>query len=316
MSVTAVARASFDASNLVHEHPPVFHNDRKRMLYERISMPIGGTLQVSRWQGELPATFKLPPRPRLVMQEDIFSYPEEESGTTTWHLNFADAELFGYYSGPLLAQDEHQVLEHPILGSLREALVRLQHTQPELAPRTRGRGPTPYLIKGAQRSICFDTVTGPYGNAFASSSPERVLSAAVFLNPPTFSNILAMEAPRPGFGAYSREEIRDVLETAFIGFSASKVESGSLQGVVHTGNWGCGAYGGNPVLMALLQLIAAQLAGLDCLVYHTVSAQGSEAYRVAAELCDGLLLTSTFDTGEFIEQVHSMRFEWGQSDGN
>jgi Poly (ADP-ribose) glycohydrolase (PARG) len=37
---------------------------------------------------------------------------------------------------------------------------------------------------------------------------------------------------------------------------------------VHTGYWGCGAFGGNRVLMALLQVLAAGSAGLDQLVFH------------------------------------------------
>ena len=30
---------------------------------------------------------------------------------------------------------------------------------------------------------------------------------------------------------------------------------------LHIGYWGCGAYGGNPVLMIAVQLLAARLAG-------------------------------------------------------
>ena len=130
------------------------------------------------------------------------------------------------------------------------------------------------------------------------------------------SNNLAKKPQKPGYGAYTRDEIQEVLETAFIGFSACKRESGSSQAVVHTGNWGCGAYGGNPVLMALLQLTAARLAGIDRLVNNTVSPRFSEAYLQAVELSDEVLQGEVVDTAEFIERVHSMEFEWGESDGN
>ncbi len=89
------------------------------------------------------------------------------------------------------------------------------------------------------------------------------MAATTFIDPPTFSNIVAMEAPPGGHGPYTRDEIEDILATAFIGFSACRLESGSVGAIVHTGNWGTGAYGGDRVLMALLQLIAARLAGLD-----------------------------------------------------
>lgn len=39
-----------------------------------------------------------------------------------WHINFADFHLFGFYEGGLFAQDEMQVAEHPILGSIRDYL--------------------------------------------------------------------------------------------------------------------------------------------------------------------------------------------------
>jgi hypothetical protein len=316
MPVESIARLVFDARELVREYPPLFHHDHKRMLFERITVPITGTLEVSRWMGQLPPAADLVLRPQFEMREDVFSYPAEESGTRAWHLNFADAELFGFYAGPLLAQDEHQVLEHPVLGSLREMLRHLHVTRPEFAPRTRDMGPTPYLVKGAQRSLAFDTVNGPYGNAFSRESPERILRATTFLDPPTFSNILAMEAPKPGFGIYTRDEIQDVLETAFIGFSASKAESGSSQTLVHTGNWGCGAYGGNHVLMALLQHTAAQLAGVDRLVYHTASAQGSEACREALAHLEELVPETRVDIRDLIDAIYAKGFKWGQPDGN
>src|SRR5437016_555494 len=135
-AVEAIAQIEFDSNDLLERHPPRFSNDRKRILFEKIKVPIRGTIAVSRWRGVLPDVVTTSKRPDLQMREDIFAYPEVESGTTAWHLNFADAELFGYYGGPLLAQDEHQVLEHPILGSVREALLDLQRTRPELAPRT------------------------------------------------------------------------------------------------------------------------------------------------------------------------------------
>jgi hypothetical protein len=58
---------------------------------------------------------------------------------------------------------------------------------------------------------------------------------------------------------------------------------------IHTGNWGTGAYGGNRVLMAALQLLAARLARTDTFVYHTVDAINTTAYQHAARLLDYLV---------------------------
>jgi hypothetical protein len=315
--VEAIARVELVAADLIRNHPPAFSNPHKRMLFEKVPMPITGTLHVSRWRGELPRLVESTKQPALQMVEDIFSYPPEEPGAIDWHLNFADAELFGYYSGPLLAQDEHQVLEHPVLGSLRDALTDLARTRPELAPRTRDQtGPTPYLVRNAQRCLSFDTINGPYGMAFANAGVGRILGATTFLEPPTFSNILAMVAPPGGHGRYERNEIADILRTAFVGFSTCREESGGLRVVVHTGNWGCGAFGGNPVLMAFLQLCAARLAAVDEVVYHTFSSPFSEAYRQALSRLDEIAPGQTIDTEQLIDRVDAMAFRWGVSDGN
>jgi len=41
----------------------------------------------------------------------------------------------------------------------------------------------------------------------------------------TISNIIAMEAPSGGKGAYTLEQITDAFQTAFTAFSAAKAES-------------------------------------------------------------------------------------------
>lgn len=48
--------------------------------------------------------------------------------------------------------------------------------------------------------------------------------------------------------------------------------------VVHTGNWGTGAFGGNRILMATIQLLASQVAQVDELVFHTFEPSATDAY--------------------------------------
>lgn len=206
------------------------------------------------------------------------------------------------------------MLEHPILGSLREYLLKLQHDRLELAPKTWDAGPTPYLIKGAQRCISFDTVRGPYGNAFAKAPWDVIANFATLLVPPTLTNIVAMAAPAGGYGTYSKDEIRMILLTAFVGFAACRAES-SGRSVVHTGNWGCGAFGGNPVLMALLQMAAATLAGLDELVYHTFEPSYTASYRRAEAMWHASPPTPGSRVEDFIDHISSIGFEWGMSNG-
>lgn len=61
--------------------------------------------------------------------------------------------------------------------------------------------------------------------------------------------------------------IRRELTKAFCGFSCPGVPEGK-RAAVATGNWGCGAFRGDPQLKSLLQLMAAAVAGRD-VVYFT-----------------------------------------------
>ncbi len=69
---------------------------------------------------------------------------------------------------------------------------------------------------------------------------------------------------------YRPNLIRRELNKAFVGFhSQSEVASGqSPPAAVATGNWGCGAFGGDPYLKCLIQLMAAAESGRD-LCYFT-----------------------------------------------
>ncbi len=47
------------------------------------------------------------------------------------------------------------------------------------------------------------------------------------------------------------------------------------QPLIHTGFWGCGAFGGNRTLMVILQALAADLAGVET-VFWAVDKRGVE----------------------------------------
>lgn len=53
--------------------------------------------------------------------------------------------------------------------------------------------------------------------------------------------------------------------------------------MIHTGWWGCGAFGGNRRLMAILQFAAAQLAGVDAVVFHRGSDDAADEAGAALE---------------------------------
>ncbi len=305
-------QARFDAHALVTDHPPEFRSEKKRALFERVA-PAGtihnGTFEVLRFGPRAPSGRFDPARgPHVEVVPDVFAYAETGRGTD-WYLNFAHHELFSCYGTRLFAQDELQVAEHPALGSLCEALL----ADPVVTPLTVEDGaPTPVLVRGVERRAAIDT-TEIYGNALAVAPDDVVDRAVRRLDPPPRSNLLAIEAPFGHAGPYTESQLDYILRTAFSGFAAA-VEVSPEGAVVHTGFWGCGAYGGNRVLMPLLQLVAANLAGVEALYFYAVRADGvpafEEARRVLAELAP-----EPVEVEALLQRILRCGFEWGVSNG-
>jgi hypothetical protein len=328
-----IERRDFVVATLMAEYRPIWHHPNKQIVFEIACTPdavLGGRLAYSRWEAmPLPASLKPAMAARLVrVQDGFYDYiPSLDPDVgIEWHVNFADPHLFVAYASSLFAQDEMQVAEHPTLGAMREALIA-----DGLATVTVARGePTPVLVMGAERRCRVATSpdaaegrpAGLYGNAFARADGDAVRRATTPIEPPTITNLIAMAAPPGGYGRYGADEIESVLTTAFAGFRAAVLESRRERGratpvAVHTGYWGCGAFGGNRVLMALLQVLAAGSAGLDQLVFHVGDPRGREPLEAALRLINGSLGTDLdLGTRELINRIEMIGFEWGVSDGN
>jgi hypothetical protein len=340
-----LVRAEFETESLIRQHPPQWHHPNKQVVYEVATStgdPFAGRIRYARWaEMELPE--RSPPQraepdpatgnPAAGVRFDIrpghYDYAPDARGRTEWHVNFADPHLFGMYEWALFAQDEIQVAEHPVLGSVRDALTEAGKAT---GPRTvdRDRRPTPVTVTGVQRRVAIDT-RGIYGNAFAAAPESTVRAACTPLSPPTMSNIVAMAAPAVGHGVYSRAEIDYILGCAYTGFRAARAESEALAAtepgvdgagrgraapgvLVHTGFWGCGAFGGNRTLMPMLQAFAAELAGVD-VAFHAFDEAG-------IAMAEGALATYrelravTPGTRALLDAIEDQEFEWGVSDGN
>lgn len=333
LSPSLICRHTFKASYLVDAYPPNLYNANKEIVY-KVACPTGcthgGQLVFSRWSA-MPLPQVLSPskyQTNLNKQEGYFGYePSQDTTQVEWYLNFAHHNLFCAYGSALFAQDEMQVAEHPALGSLREALL-----SKDIKPLTVENGqPTPILIRGVERRCAIATDINPqqgrphglYGNNFARATQEAIKQATQPLNPPTITNIIAMEAPSGGYDCYTMEEIEYILTTAFTGFLAARIESQleiaqPVRVSIHTGFWGCGAYGGNRILMALLQLLAARLSQVDCLIFHTGGFAGNQALADAQQILDQCLVSDDLEVRvpDLIEEIYRMEFEWGVSDGN
>jgi hypothetical protein len=271
-----------------------------------------GHLLASRWAGgELPAyisTCEVDPR------EGFFTYapPLADDHTVHWHMNFADPYLFGHGEGPLMAQDELQITEHPCLASLGRAIESGDHDQEELKRFTcEGGQATPVLVQGAPRRCVVDT-THLYGDNFARASQESVVEATTVIDPPTLSNIIALAALSPESGAYTSEQIRRLLQTAYTGFRSLVLRSERV--TLHTGHWGCGAFGGNKGLVTAVQLLAAGAAGVEqvCFWWGRTELDRS-ALEHAAAVAEHLNGASVEDA---VAQFVAAGYHWGIANEN
>jgi hypothetical protein len=325
-----IASKTYKTEELVEKHLPILTNGNKKTLFGIAMKGLhSGSICFSRYNAmPLPNTFNASGPTKLIYHQDVYKYPVyDPNEQIEWHVNFADEHLFGFYGGSLFAQDEMQVGEHPTLGSLREALSH--EKEKGLLPLTAENGKmTPCLIRGVERrvEVAVDVnkdlgrPKGLYGNFFRTGSTDAITQAITKLSPPTISNFIAMEAPKYGSGDYSRSTITKILDTAYTSFLGAKCENHYVTGsekvkcVIHTGNWGTGAYGGNKTIMALLQMTAAKMAGIYALVYHTFTSEFTKAYLEAETLMNSF--SGEINTTQFIDFVEKQKFKWGQSDGN
>ncbi len=328
MKPQLLARLELDASALWEAHPPRVRHANKKLLLEAaggLARVPEGRLSVARWR---PGRWQpLPERePELVSVDAAFDYPPPERGVERWHVNFANAHLFCAYGASAFAQDEIQVAEHPVLASLLEHLIAREQgsAQPALAPLTSdSTGPTPITVHGAERWCSVDTAPelampyGIYGRRFDRARPEALRQAVTRVSE-RFTNIVAMEAPT-GYGRYTPEQVGGILSTATTAFSAAREETARenprVRVVVHTGHWGTGAYGGDRLLMAVAQLVAARFAGLDELAFHSLDGDGLEVVKSSSRTA-ARIATPGMSFEEVVLAISELGRSWGVGDGN
>lgn len=308
---------------LKQDFPLEFHHPFKQKMYERAAAKIThGTDEVSilRVKYQDPDRFHYRPAesvnvPHFYRYDDI-----GKEGNTVWYVNFADPILFVAYDSELFAQDEIQTLEHPLLGGIAEFLKE-KHLSGLPARTVENREPSPILIRGIPYQIRVNTLptdrsgetVSIYGNAFADAPEELLERAITVLDDDSLrSNILAMAALPPSWGAYRMDQIQYLVKTVFCAFAAARaVSSGDT--VIHTGRWGAGAFGGSEELALLIQILGARAAGIGKLVFHAVSGQKLANASKYAEDAVGNDLETLDKLSDFILDRH---YQWGVSDGN
>jgi len=171
----------------------------------------------------------------------------------------------------LLAQDEMQVVQHPLLGCVREALL-----EQGLAAKTSDEsGGTPILVSNVERRI--EIATNPDASAATACT---------------------------AFGAAVQESAR--------------MGSEPQQTVIHSGFWGCGAFGGNRRLMIAMQGLAGRAANVGRFVIHAGDSAGADEAHwgldVAQSLAQRCGPSCSLDT--IVGRTVMLAYRWGVSDGN
>jgi hypothetical protein len=317
-----LARRSYDAARLFADHPPKLGHPHKRLVFD-VAVPPGapprGSIEVTRWNAAAPPADGTLAATHVEPMLGHFDYAGDDRGV--WHVNFADPHLFVAYGSALLAQDELQAAEHPLLGSVREALVA--EGLPALTELQ--MSPTPVLVAGVERRCeiltarCEERPFGLYGSRFAAATADVVRRAIRVIDPPTRTNLIAIAAPGGGRGTYARRDIQHVLVAAYTGFAAAAHESRRLWPdapvEIRTGFWGCGAFGGNRHAMTLLQLLAARLAKIDRVKFYVFDDAGSAAFRTGAADLETVVAPGG-SLEDILERVEARGYRWGVSDGN
>ncbi len=332
MTSLPLYRVAFDATTLLREHPPRFKHTHKSALFEMAypdEPPSSIEIEVTRWAARVDNPLVFLDSSRVEIQPNYNDYrPVGDPATSLeWHVNFADPQLFVAYGSALFAHDEMQVAEHPILGSVREAILARG-----LAALTQEAGqPTPVLVRNVERRIAVATdinaaqgrPRGLYGNRFAEAPLDVVRRATQRIDPPTLSQIIAIAAPCGGRGDYTLGQIERILMTAITAFASARSETFRSRGescetVIHTGFWGCGAFGGNRKLMVAVQRLASRAAGVGTLVFHTADEAGAAETQTALDVAQAIALRcgASCSLRTLAGHLEMLGYRWGVSDGN
>ena len=322
----------YNIGDLLGKYFPIWKNANKiylKSLHEHIDYNRKENVSYSRWSNFSceDKIFDLNCKFKLDIQANRYTYQDDydKANEMHWYKNFADSHLFVAYYSSLFAQDEIQVAEHPILANLLCAVQSENSEQSHTLTIENGL-PRPILIQNAVRKIDIDTVNYPiYGNAFARAYEETIKQATRVLNPPSSTNFLCIQAPACGYGRYSLNSIKHIFSTAYSGYKAIKFETNKKLGensacALHTGNWGCGAYGGNHLLMAILQILAARCAQLDEVVYHTynqtLKAHAEEGLNIIQKIIKEDSDINWINIDNCLQKIYDYKFQWNFSDGN
>ena len=318
-----LGKTRVSCQELIKDYLPVYGPKRKQRIFEvalKKHRTEDGEISITHVmsnQPEMDSTVLEKKSFKLTLDKGFYDYAKAREGEDTWFVNFADPTLFVAYDSDLFAQDEIQTLEMPLLASCCLFLDQSQADHITKTVTDFGE-PTPYLFKKVPywisvntRPIMKDGTTADiYGDEFMYATEEELAAGIRVFEGNVRVNVLAIAAPRCRSGQrYNIAELSQILKTLLCSYSAVR-EQTKDKVVIHAGNWGCGAFGGNRELMYLAQMYAASVCGIDELVMHDWKEEIDRA-KVLYENMDKKMCFA-----DVVTFLHSRKYEWGESDGN
>ena len=156
------------------------------------------------------------------------------------------------------------------------------------------------LIMGAEQFSSYTgysgtfTYTGPHEDTNPVDSCSRRCVSIVAIDATRYSGSLDQQ--------FQKESILRELNKAYCGFThGADGENRTLVTPIATGNWGCGAFGGNKPLKTLIQWLAASRAGREVKYYTFKDTELSQKQREITER----LLDNEMTVGQLYELLVS-----------
>jgi Spy/CpxP family protein refolding chaperone len=91
----------------------------------------------------------------------------------------------------------------------------------------------------------------------------------------------------------------------------SRGSMNNLRTIIHTGWWGCGAYGNNRQMMLITQILAAQWAQIDRIIFHTQNKEHEKDIEQAEQAVEKLRLGKRVK--EVVDEIFHLNLEWEKS---